>query len=137
MISPDLACLRSAAVTVALCAMLASCAALTTPYLTSDQQHTLTTNLKEKYATYQKCMVAESDRFSHIDSAPPSDIAQGAQAGCDGAYQGYQRAVAEQFAAVVSSTGKEAAQKRAEQHAAAAAARTRRQIIRRVLIQRQ
>lgn len=135
---PDVCFWRAATIAVALCGSLSGCASLaSTPQLTSDEQKALSASLKEKYTVYQHCMAAESDRFSHITSAPPSDIAWGAQAGCEDAFGNYQRAVTDQFTAVVSGASQAEARKQAKQHAGEAASRIRSRVIRRVLIQRQ
>ncbi|WP_417539239.1 hypothetical protein [Marinobacter sp.] len=129
---------RSATIVVALCGSLASCAALSpAPNLTADEKKALSANLNEKYKAYQDCMVGESDRFSHISSAPPSDIAKGAQAGCEAAFRNYHKAVTKQFTAFVSSAGQAEALSRADQHASDAKDRTWGHVIQRVLIQRQ
>jgi len=129
---------RGATIVVAICGSLASCASLTpSPNLTSDEKKALSTSLNEKYVAYQDCMVAESDRFSHITSAPPSDIAWGAQASCEEAFRRYHRAVTDQFTAFVSGAGQVEARERAEQHASEAKDRIWGRVIQRVLIQRQ
>lgn len=129
---------RGATIMVALCGSLAGCAVLSpAPSLTSDEKKTLSTSLNEKYRAYQDCMVSESDRFSHITSAPPSDIAAGAQAGCEAAFRSYHKAVTKQFTAFVSSAGQAEARSRADQHASDAKDRIWGQVIQRVLIQRQ
>jgi hypothetical protein len=138
MIFFDAARWRGATIVVALCGSLASCAALSpAPNLTSDEKKALSTSLNEKYQAYQDCMASESDRFSHITSAPPSDIAQGAQAGCEAAFRSYHQAVTKQFTAFVSSAGQAEARSRADQHASDAKDRIWGHVIQRVLIQRQ
>lgn len=117
---------------------LSGCASLApAPDLTSGEREALSANLKEKYTIYQHCMAAETDRFSHITSAPPSDIALGAQAGCEEDFRHYQHAVIDQFTAVVSGAGQAEARKRAREHVSEAASRIRNRAIRRVLTQRQ
>ncbi|WP_100640332.1 hypothetical protein [Marinobacter salexigens] len=129
---------RGTTIAVALCGSLAGCAALSpAPNLTSDQKKALSTSLNEKYRAYQDCMTSESDRFSHITSAPPSDIAKGAQAGCEAAFRSYHKAVTKQFTSFVSSAGQAEARSRADQHASDAKDRTWGHVIQRVLIQRQ
>lgn len=129
---------RGATIAVALCGSLVGCAALSpAPNLTPDEKKALSSNLNQKYKAYQDCMVSESDRFSHITSAPPSDIAKGAQAGCEAAFRGYHQAVTKQFTAFVSSSSQAEAQSRADQHASDAKDRTWGHVIQRVLIQRQ
>ncbi|HDZ39143.1 MAG TPA: hypothetical protein ENH62_12790 [Marinobacter sp.] len=138
MIFFDAARWRGATIVVALCGSLASCAALSpAPNLTSDEKKALSTSLNEKYQAYQDCMASESDRFSHITSASPSDIAKGAQAGCEAAFKSYQKAVTKQFTAFVSSAGQAEAQSRADQHASDAKDHIWGHVIQRVLIQRQ
>ncbi|MDO6442048.1 MULTISPECIES: hypothetical protein [unclassified Marinobacter] len=138
MIFSDAARWRAATTVVALCGSLASCAALSpAPNLTTDEKKALSTNLNEKYVAYQDCMASEADRFSHITSAPPSDIAKGAQAGCEAAFRSYHQAVTKQFTSFVSSAGQAEARSRAEQHASDAKDRTWSHVIQRVLLQRQ
>lgn len=129
---------RRATIVVAICGSLASCASLApSPNLTSGEKKALSASLNEKYVAYQDCMAAEADRFSHITSASPSDIAWGAQAGCEDAFRQYHRAVTDQFTAVVSGAGQSEARERAEQHAGEAKDRVWGRVIQRVLIQRQ
>jgi len=129
---------RGATILVILCGSLTSCAAFSpAPILTSDEKKALSTNLNEKYKAYQDCMASESDRFSHITSAPPSDIARGAQAGCEAAFRSYHQAVTKQFTAFVSSASQAKARSRADEHANEAKDRTWGHVIQRVLIQRQ
>lgn len=138
MIFFDAARWRGATIAVVLCGLLASCAALSpTPNLTADEKKALSASLSEKYKAYQDCMASESDRFSHITSAPPSDIAKGAQAGCEVTFRDYQQAVTKLFTAFVSSAGQAEARSRADQHASDAKDRTWGHVIQRVLIQRQ
>jgi|SRR5690554_860968 len=138
MIFFDAARWRNATMVVALCGSLAGCAAFSpAPNLTPDEKKALANTLNEKYKAYQDCMTNESDRFSHISSAPPSDIAKGAQAGCEAAFRSYHQAVTKQFTAFVSSAGQAEARSRADQHASDAKDRTWGHVIQRILIQRQ
>lgn len=114
---------------------LGGCAAMQ-PDLTDQDRKKLQGNLQAQFGAYQDCMVAESDPYVQVASAPPSDIAEAAQAACDGAFKAYEKAVSRYFTSVVSGSGQDAARARAQDHAAEAALQTRRQIIKRVLDQR-
>lgn len=114
---------------------LSGCAAMQ-PDLNDKDRQKLQGNLQARFGAYQDCMVSEADPYVQVQSAPPSDIAEAAQAACDSAFKTYEKAVERYFTAVVSGSGQAEARQRAASHAAEAALQTRRQIIRRVLDQR-
>ncbi|BES70480.1 hypothetical protein RE428_14980 [Marinobacter nanhaiticus D15-8W] len=120
---------------VAAVGLLAGCAAMQ-PDLSKQQQEDLQGNLQAAFGAYQDCMVAESDPYVQVLSAPPADIAEAAQGACESVYKGYETAVTHYFTAVVSSSGRDDARNRARLHASNAALQTRRQIIGRILGQR-
>lgn len=126
---------RSAFALTATVSLLAGCAAMK-PDLSSQQRADLQGKLQSAYGAYQDCMVAESDAYVQVLSAPPSDIAEAAQGACESVFKGYETAVDNYFKAVVSRSGRSDARDRARLHAADAALQTRRQIIGRVLGQR-
>ena len=70
-------CARGAGIT-AMAAMLGACAALS-PSVNDEQKQALKNELQGRFGTYQNCMVAAADPYVHIESAPPSDIAEAAQ----------------------------------------------------------
>ncbi|WP_165855592.1 hypothetical protein [Marinobacter sp. JSM 1782161] len=127
--SPRLIGLAAVGLAMSGCAMMQ-------PDLTDKQRQTLQGELQNRFGAYQDCMVASADPYVGVESAPPSDIADAAQAACDGAFQAYEKAVTRYFTAVVSGSGQDEARQRAHEHAAEAGLKTRRQIMQRVLDQR-
>lgn len=125
---------RTVTVAVTL-SFLAGCAAMQ-PDLSQQQRDDLQGNLQGAFGAYQDCMVAESDPYVQVLSAPPADIAEAAQGACESVYKSYETAVTNYFTAVVSSSGRDDARNRARLHASDAALQTRRQIIGRILGQR-
>ncbi|WP_148863629.1 hypothetical protein [Marinobacter fonticola] len=106
------------------------------PGVPQPQRENLQGKLQTSFGAYQDCMVAESDPYVDVLSAPPADIAEAAQGACESTFKTYETAVTHYFTAVVSGSGRDAARHRARLHAADAALQTRRQIIGRILGQR-